>query len=294
MQKYEHNLAANVSGVLRAIAGAEVTVTDNATGLQASLYSDNGVTPLAQPLTTDDTGYFGFYAADGKYTATFFSPRIATFSRQILLEDPDDDPFATLRGMAAASGASSIGVDPLVENGAGNVQDALEFLATSKADTEFVEAAQQLIALPQGTVNIETPLAAVQDLNLFPDDCDVIFIEVRDLKPALDGGSVLFEVYDGVQWANSLILCNNVSAAQDAIGVIASLQILNGKRGKYFFADVAYGPVSGSNQPLQRRVAAAAVTTGTRLNGYRITCTATGIVNLVQGSVRAYGLRRGG
>lgn len=112
MQKFEQNLAASIAGALRPLAGASVTVTDNVTSLPASLYSDNGVTPLAQPVITDDTGYIGFYAADGKYTATFSGERFETFTRQILLEDPNDDPFATVRELAAASGAASIGYLP--------------------------------------------------------------------------------------------------------------------------------------------------------------------------------------
>jgi hypothetical protein len=109
MQKFEHNLTANTSGALRPLAGASVTVTDNANGLPAALYSDNGMTPLAQPLTTDNTGYFGFYAADGKYTLTFSGPRFATFTRQILLEDPDDNPALTRQEAALPNGANKIG-----------------------------------------------------------------------------------------------------------------------------------------------------------------------------------------
>lgn len=105
MQKYEENLAANTSGALRPLSGASVTVTDQATGLPAFLYSDNGVTPLAQPLATDNDGYFGFYAADGKYTLTFTSSRFAQFTRSIVLEDPDDNPYATLAQLNAGSGA---------------------------------------------------------------------------------------------------------------------------------------------------------------------------------------------
>lgn len=109
MQKYEQNLTANSSGALRPLAGASVTVTDNANGLPAALYSDNGVTPLPQPLTTDGTGYFGFYAADGKYTLTFSGPRFSTFTREILLEDPADNPYATLAGLRTPGGSGEIG-----------------------------------------------------------------------------------------------------------------------------------------------------------------------------------------
>jgi hypothetical protein len=108
MQKFEDNLTANTSGALRLLAGASVAVTDNATGLPASLYSDNGVTPLPQPLTTDKLGSFAFYAADGKYTLTFSGRRFVTFTRQIILEDPADNPYATLAALNAATGSELV------------------------------------------------------------------------------------------------------------------------------------------------------------------------------------------
>lgn len=110
MIKYEDNLTSRINGNnLQPLLGASVTVTSLDTGLPASLYSDNGVTPLAQPLTTDNNGYFGFYAPDGKYTLTFSGSRFATFTRQIVLEDPADNPYATKAELAAASGATLVG-----------------------------------------------------------------------------------------------------------------------------------------------------------------------------------------
>lgn len=108
MQKYQENLAANDGGTLRPLSGASVAVADQATGLSAALYSDNGVTPLAQPLTTDASGNLAFYAADGKYTLTFSSPRFETFAREVILEDPADNPFATLAQLSAAQGSALI------------------------------------------------------------------------------------------------------------------------------------------------------------------------------------------
>ena len=122
MQKYEENLAANTSGALRPLSGASVVVTDQATGLPAALYSDNGVTVLEQPLLTDNDGYFGFYAADGKYTLTFTGPRFTEFVREIVLEDPLDDPYATLAQLAAPTGSS------LVRHGDKSLKEVLEAL----------------------------------------------------------------------------------------------------------------------------------------------------------------------
>ncbi|WP_422096332.1 carboxypeptidase-like regulatory domain-containing protein [Variovorax sp.] len=63
MQKYQNNIA-DRSG--NAVAGVQVSVTLVGGGL-ATIYSDNGSTVTANPLTTDANGYFEFYAPDGRY-----------------------------------------------------------------------------------------------------------------------------------------------------------------------------------------------------------------------------------
>ena len=135
MQIYQDNIAARLAGnSLQPLSGVSITVTDDATNLPASLYSDNGVTPLAQPLTTDDDGYFSFAAADGSYTLTFTSPRIATFTRKVILEDPADDPYATKTELAAVSGAELIGFRRSFDNEVMTVAQALNEATVENAD----------------------------------------------------------------------------------------------------------------------------------------------------------------
>lgn len=90
MQKYQENLAGRVAGALVALKDIAITVTDKATGLPATLFSDDGVTPLAQPLTTDVDGYFAFYAANGTYLLSFSGPAVPSGNRTIELYDADD------------------------------------------------------------------------------------------------------------------------------------------------------------------------------------------------------------
>lgn len=52
----------------RAIPGASVFVYVGGTSSLATLYSDNGVTPTTNPLTTNNDGEYAFYAANGVYT----------------------------------------------------------------------------------------------------------------------------------------------------------------------------------------------------------------------------------
>lgn len=121
MQRYEENLVSKVNGVLQPLLGVSVTVTDE-NDLSAALYSDNGVTPLLQPLTTDANGYFGFYAANGSYIVTGRGAQIGTITRKVELYDPADAPPATLSDLAAPTGASKIGV------GSETVENALNAL----------------------------------------------------------------------------------------------------------------------------------------------------------------------
>lgn len=51
--------------------GAYVYVYQSDGVTLAQLYSDNGVTPLANPVTTDRTGFYSFYVADGTYTLQY-------------------------------------------------------------------------------------------------------------------------------------------------------------------------------------------------------------------------------
>ncbi len=75
------------------MSGVTITVKDAKTGTNATLYSDNGVTSLANPFSNDTNGSFEFYAANGRYTielsktgATF----IAADTTDIVLFDPAD------------------------------------------------------------------------------------------------------------------------------------------------------------------------------------------------------------
>jgi hypothetical protein len=71
-----------------AIPGASVFVYD-ASGLPATLFSDNGVTPTANPLTTNTDGEYDFFAANGRYSLDI---QIAGYAPQnktgIILFDP--------------------------------------------------------------------------------------------------------------------------------------------------------------------------------------------------------------
>lgn len=65
MQKYRDVVLDNKGN---ALLGATVTITDNVGGGTSTLFSDNGVTALANPFTASSVdGAFEFYAANGHY-----------------------------------------------------------------------------------------------------------------------------------------------------------------------------------------------------------------------------------
>lgn len=66
MQKYQNNVLLSPGGI--AVSNASVLVLNYPSGTTATIYSDNGVTPSTNPLTTDANGAFGFYADDGHYS----------------------------------------------------------------------------------------------------------------------------------------------------------------------------------------------------------------------------------
>lgn len=87
MQKYT-DVVQNRLGLV--VEGAKVLVTD-INGSVATIFSNNGTTQQANPMTTDANGRFAFYAADGRYNLTITINNVQYGEqRDILLNDPAD------------------------------------------------------------------------------------------------------------------------------------------------------------------------------------------------------------
>jgi hypothetical protein len=137
MQKYYDSVLLD-SGM--PAVGVSVTVTAFGGGA-VTIYSDNGATPRANPITTDANGYFEFYAADGRYTIQISGASITTRTiTDILLEDPADGN-AVLFSTLTATGQVSLG-------GVANA----ESLRISQAPTNAVNRIQVI-----GTVTLGEP-----------------------------------------------------------------------------------------------------------------------------------------
>lgn len=75
-----------------AFSGISVRVQTYPAGVDAVLFSDNGLTALPNPLTTDEFGAFAFYAANDRYQLVITSSSIESTRTvtDILLYDPAD------------------------------------------------------------------------------------------------------------------------------------------------------------------------------------------------------------
>ena len=67
MQKYQDVALVTVGGVTAPLVGASVTVSPAGLTTASTIYSDNGVTATANPITTGSTGRFSFYASNARY-----------------------------------------------------------------------------------------------------------------------------------------------------------------------------------------------------------------------------------
>lgn len=67
MQRYSDSVILAGKGSLQAMAGARVYVYHAGTSTLATIYSDNGSTEQANPLTAGSDGEYSFFAADGLY-----------------------------------------------------------------------------------------------------------------------------------------------------------------------------------------------------------------------------------
>lgn len=118
MQKYQNNVTSRTGD---AVSGAAVAVRTLA-GALATIYSDDGVTPTANPITSDNKGYFEFYAADGlyniyingveTYTDVQINDTLAGINGAVKVVDLAAPTGATLVGTTAGTVQSDINARP--------------------------------------------------------------------------------------------------------------------------------------------------------------------------------------
>ena len=72
-----------------AVKGATVQVNTYPAGALATIYSDSaGLSPIPNPMVTDDTSYFEYYAANGHYSWVITTNEGVKTINEILHADP--------------------------------------------------------------------------------------------------------------------------------------------------------------------------------------------------------------
>ncbi|CUI02618.1 cell surface protein [Janthinobacterium sp. CG23_2] len=134
MQRYANNYQDRYGN---GIPGALVTVTSTDTGMPVTIYSDNGVTPIAA-LVTDVLGQFAFYAADGNYN-------IALSKTDVVTTSVADVSIRSAVGAMALSAPTGLRLIGCLQAGAGAVATTLQAKQADNAVTpqDFMSAAQR-------------------------------------------------------------------------------------------------------------------------------------------------------
>lgn len=89
-------------GVLQPAAGATVTVINAVSLANAQLYSDDGVTPISNPVACDTNGRFNFFVANGRYNLLVAGANVATY--EISNVDIHDETDVTTAGSTPLPG----------------------------------------------------------------------------------------------------------------------------------------------------------------------------------------------
>lgn len=138
MQKFSDTIL-NRHG--KPVAGAVVTVTTYPGNEPAVIYAADGGLPV-QSVTSDDTGRFSFYAADGHYNLSIVGKHIDPITvTDVVLNDPADD--VTPATYAAADGAAKVG------HGEKTVAQALDTMMGLRASSAALPASPVWTPIPQ-------------------------------------------------------------------------------------------------------------------------------------------------
>ena len=82
--------------------GASVTVRLQSTNALATIYSDNGVATISQPIITDSGGRYEFYAANDRYKIEYDYNGATTTIEDVSMLDIDDVAMQSLTKATAA------------------------------------------------------------------------------------------------------------------------------------------------------------------------------------------------
>ena len=92
MQKYSKDILGSLNGVTIPLVSASCSVFNAGTTVLATIYSGNGVTPLANPFTTSSVGNASFYATSGRYDVVVSKAGYVSFTdSDVIISDTFSD-----------------------------------------------------------------------------------------------------------------------------------------------------------------------------------------------------------
>jgi hypothetical protein len=199
-----------------ALAGASVAVQSG--GTNVAIYSDDGVTRKSNPMTTDASGGFSFYAANGTYdlVVTSASGVVSSLPSRVRLFDVADAGLATSAALAASSGAALVG---FVQSGAGavarTVQDELRAIRVAPehyagSDTVKLKAAFDHCIATGKTVELEGDYTVTGPI------CTLASVASGSLHIRCNG-NVTITVDSGAAAFTDLIYCESTAANNASI-----------------------------------------------------------------------------
>ena len=178
MQKYENNIQDQFGNE---ITGATITVRNVVGGALASLFSDDAVTPLANPFAAQSGSEFFFYATNGRYDVFITGPVTDSFLDAILFDQagtPASIPIDLLDNeqIRFGTGQDTLmffdGTNFILQAVAGNLTFDGEVFATGSIYvTEKAAAGADTLTLGQFWVRDDAP-----NLPMFTDDLGNDFI----------------------------------------------------------------------------------------------------------------------
>lgn len=199
MQKYWNTVTKRTGAV---VSGASVTVTTYPAGGAATIYSDDGVTPAANPLTTDANGFFSFYAADGRYSIAVTGNDITPYSIDdvALIEDPADDK-ADIAALQADVATRALSAD-LASTSSGKGVALLGYSTTGETAKAALDARLPEIstyALLRAYSGALTAFYVRGVTSILDGGAGIFRVDAADTTSADNGGTILVDAL-GRRW----------------------------------------------------------------------------------------------
>lgn len=161
MQNYFNNVINRYGDACQGIA---ITVTNASNDALASIFSDNGVTPAPNPLTTDANGRFSFYAADGRYNLALVGLNFdSVVITDVLLYDPVDPTVVNIDGggiqHSALSNVTIDGEPPVSQGELSSVEADLAAHEANVSNPHSVTKAQVGLGNADNTSDANKPIS---------------------------------------------------------------------------------------------------------------------------------------